>query len=232
MAADMFTVPGAIVALVCLTIGFVRLTRTQPWLAWGTAGYLGLVLVWPFTPERFIWGLLPLLALATADAGTAAVRRVWSTPLWRYATLATLLIPAAVYGRATIRAYATTAWLDPLQQVAERNAALVRWGREMAARAPVATETDGLFALATGVKSFPLVSPDPADKIGRGAPLAARVERSLCTVKSGYVALTTLDSEVAEALRTLVRDPTARVALGAPEPVGGGAVVARFVCRG
>lgn len=231
MAADMFTVTGAIVVLVCLTTGMLRLRRMQPWLAWGMIGYLALVLVWPFTPERFIWGLLPLLALVTAAGASALVARAWVRPVWRHATIALLLVPSVAYGRATVRAYETRAWLSPLRQIAERNAALVRWGRALSRPVPVATETDGLFALSTGVQSFPVVTPDPADKLGRGAPLAARVERSLCAVGSGYVALTTLDSDVAEAVRALARDSSARVTLDPPERVGGGAVVARFACR-
>ena len=231
MAADMFTVPGAIVVLVCLTIGMLRLGIMQPWLAWGTIGYLALVLVWPFTPERFIWGLLPLLALVTAAGASALVGRASVRPLWRHATIALLIVPTVAYGRATVRAYETRAWLSPLRQIAERNAALVRWGRALSRPVPVATETDGLFALSTGVQSFPVVTPDPADKLGRGAPLAARVEGSLCAVGSGYVALTTLDSDVAEAVRALARDSSARVTLDPPERVGGGAVVARFACR-
>ena len=230
MLADMFTIPGALVVLACLTIGAIRLTRTHPWLGWGMIGYLALILIWPFTPERFVWGLLPLLALIASDGAATILRRVWTAPIARVATIVALLLPVVWYGRATIKAYTATAWLAPLRAVSERNAPLVRWGRALSTRAPVATETDGLFALATGLPSFPIVSPDPADKVGRGTPIAGRVEQSLCTVGDGYIALTTLDSDVAEAVRTLVRDSASRVSFSPPEQIGNGAVVARFSC--
>jgi hypothetical protein len=232
LAREMFTLGGAVVVIACLAMGLVAVRRAQPWLAWGTLGYVALVLVWPFTPERFLWGLLPLLALMTAAGARAIVARAGArAPAWRVASIAALAAPFVFYGAATVRAYPARAWLAPLAAVGERNAPLVRWGRTLAPGAPVATETDGLFALATGLATFPIVTPDPADKLGRGLPMRARVEESLCTVGDGWVALTGLTSDVADGVREIARDTTSLVRLGRPQQVGGGAVVARFSCR-
>ncbi len=233
LARDMFTLPGAVLALACLTMGLLVLRRAQPWLAWGTLGYVALVLIWPFTPERFIWGLLPLLALTAAGGASALVAHArMRAPALRVAAIAAVAAPFVYYAVATVRAYPSRTWLTPLAAVAERNAPLTRWGRTLPERAPVATETDGLFALATGLEAFPIVTPDPADKLGRGVPMRARVEESLCTVGDGWLALTGLASDVADGVRDIARDSTSLVRLGRPQPVGGGAVVARFSCPG
>jgi hypothetical protein len=52
------------------------------------AGYLALVLIWPYAPGRFIWTYYPLYAVAAAAATTALVRRARVQRAWR--------IPAAV----------------------------------------------------------------------------------------------------------------------------------------
>lgn len=69
----------AALALISFTAGLAAIARRDraPVTALALAGYLGIVLVWPFWVDRFIWVLWPLLiliALAAVHLGVSALR--------------------------------------------------------------------------------------------------------------------------------------------------------------
>ncbi len=61
-------------ALVVLVAGGVALARRAPALGWSLALYMAVVLLWPYSPDRFLWAVLPLLVVALAMGGVAVWR--------------------------------------------------------------------------------------------------------------------------------------------------------------
>ncbi len=74
----------ALALLLVTTLGglFFTSRRTLPLLV-TLAGYLVLVLVWPYAPGRFVWTYFALYAVAGAAAASALVRRARHRPSWR-----------------------------------------------------------------------------------------------------------------------------------------------------
>jgi len=77
----------AVLALAVLVVGLVTLTRKAPALGWSLWCYLFIVALWPYGPDRFLWGVLPWLAVAflagvrklTAAGRSPAERQVLKT---------------------------------------------------------------------------------------------------------------------------------------------------------
>jgi len=55
-------------------MGLGALARKAPVTAWFLFGYLAVVVIWPFAPARFTWGVWPLVGLVYAMAMTAVWR--------------------------------------------------------------------------------------------------------------------------------------------------------------
>ena len=61
-------VPFAVLAgLVCVVVGCRRLARRAPATFLVLGAYVGVVLLWPFDPTRFLWGIWPILMLLVAS---------------------------------------------------------------------------------------------------------------------------------------------------------------------
>ncbi len=53
-----------LITLVVLVAGFIALTRRAPAAGWMLWCYVAIVAAWPYAPDRFLWGVLPWLAVA------------------------------------------------------------------------------------------------------------------------------------------------------------------------
>ena len=63
-----------VLLLVLATYGLLASWRRSRAAVLFVVGYLGVVLVWPYAPDRFLWAVWPLLGLMTAAGATAAWR--------------------------------------------------------------------------------------------------------------------------------------------------------------
>jgi hypothetical protein len=54
---------GTVVAIALLIVGLVSLRRRATATALFVCGFFAIILVWPFTPGRFVWAIWPLLVL-------------------------------------------------------------------------------------------------------------------------------------------------------------------------
>ena len=67
--------PMALLLAAMAVWGAVRIAPRAPALVASTAFYVTIVSLWPFVPDRFMWIMMPLLALFVAEATSAAWHR-------------------------------------------------------------------------------------------------------------------------------------------------------------
>jgi hypothetical protein len=120
----------AVLAL-CL-VGLRRLSRSAPVTALFIAAYTGIVLLWPFSPLRFVWGIWPLVFLLPVLGALEIARwrpQMRTLRAARLAALACACLIAAGYTRYTARAYTGHWWSSITRQGAAGARPLVLWVR-------------------------------------------------------------------------------------------------------
>ena len=121
-------------------------------VGWTLVFYFLTLLVWPFPSDRFLWGVLPWLALAWA-AGAAA--------LWRHGRLRLpLLVLATVmgigYGEIEVRGFAGRWWGSTAHRISANFAELLPWLATLPPQTILAIDDEALVWLYTGRTSAPL----------------------------------------------------------------------------
>ena len=126
---------------------------------WFLAGYMAIVLVWPFPPTRFIWGVWPLLLLVLTSGAHAAVTSLGPSRLARVGVAAAFCWIVVGYGGYELRA-AKGRWWSSISRVADRRiSAAVAW--TVANTQPgdiVAADDEGAVFLYTGRRTVPVAS--------------------------------------------------------------------------
>lgn len=116
-----WTYPLALAAgVVVLAAAGARLARRAPVTLLFIGGYVGIVMLWPFAPGRFLWGLWPLVLLLVAAAAaelwpwlrrTDAGGRPWDEHDWRpVARRAVAAVGIASVAALTLGGIAHAAW--------------------------------------------------------------------------------------------------------------------------
>ncbi len=162
-------------------MGAASLLKRAPVAALFLAGYLVIVVVWPFAPARFTWGVWPLVGLIYALAAVAVWE--WGAPpkqhiasgdearvtiplpprafhsaraILRPLALATLLALAVGYAGYNYLGVTRHWWTVVQQSVADRARPLAEWVRANTDSAAVlATDDDVLMYLYTGRQAIP-----------------------------------------------------------------------------
>ena len=150
-------------ALALLAIaGVVVSWRRMPVTLLFLAGYLAIVLVWPFQTARFVWAVWPLLlAVIVVGASAAVSRREWVRPL-RAALLLGFAWVGCGYAAYESRAVRGKWWSSIARANTSRMAPLVRW--VIGNTAPgevVASEYEGAVYLYANRQALPIVSLTP-----------------------------------------------------------------------
>lgn len=147
----------AVVALVLLALGAREMWRRAPVTTLFLGLYLGVVLVWPFPPDRFYWAVWPFVVFAFAlgvrrALGAVPQPRRWYRGLGYAATAALAVMYARTYVFGTPRL-----WIADVQtNVADRSRAIVEWVNANAEPNDIiATEDDILVYLYTGHVTVP-----------------------------------------------------------------------------
>lgn len=149
-------------ALALFGLGMARLRRLSIVMFLFVCVYLAIVLIWPFTPSRFVWGIWPLLTLVVA----LGVAGVWQ---WRPSALSLQLARvgggiavASVccgYVTYTARGYRGHWWSSIPRQAGAVTRPLVRWTiQHTEPGAVVASNAEPLLYLYTGRRSVPVAS--------------------------------------------------------------------------
>lgn len=135
-------------------LGLVALGRRAPVIALFMLAYLAVVVIWPFSPARFTWGIWPLVGLAYAMAAVALGQ--WPRRAPRYAAGAALALLAVGYGRYNWSAASAGWWTELQRGVADRARPLAAWvAANTDSAAVIATDDDVLIHLYTGRRTIP-----------------------------------------------------------------------------
>jgi hypothetical protein len=162
---------GVGVAIALLVLGLVALRRRAPVTVAFMAGFFAIVLVWPFSPARFVWAVWPLLVVLFV-AGALAVKD------WRPAARPANLISAVVAAGAiiTILGYVTYnlngyrgRWWSSIGRAAVQAAGpSVTWvARNTPPNAVISSNSEVMIYLYTGRISVPATQFRPEDYFAR-----------------------------------------------------------------
>jgi hypothetical protein len=140
----------AAAALAILIYGLLLLCRRSS-AGFTLLGYLAILAVWPYPPDRFLWAVLPWLALAWAAGAVALWRDRWRIPVG-------LVAACVVFGYVSyeVRGYAHRWWEGAARDIAANFAELIPGVRSLPPGAVVATDDEALVWLYTGRRAVPL----------------------------------------------------------------------------
>lgn len=221
-----------IVSLAALSVAGIRATwRWIPVTLLFMAGYFAIVLLWPFPPTRFIWGLWPLILLVIAAGAREAVTVARASTargegrfvrISRFANVAAFAWVAIGYGMYEVRGIRGNWW----SSIPRLNAPRIMWAARWIANNTepgdvVATEDEGAVYLYTGRRTVPVLAftaaqyfhdPSAAENVadGLGPILAVYPVR---TIVAGT-------QKPAEAADFLVNARPPRLAIRADSPLG------------
>jgi hypothetical protein len=156
--------PGALPLLAQPTTGFVALLIAAGWwrlsrralvTALFLAGYLAIVMLWPYAPWRFVWAVWPLLLVLLVEGACWLTTNVQPL-LPRAAVALALALALSAMARTELAAYASRGWSAPARQAGEQIAPLVRWvGRNTRPEDVIVTEGEQVITLFTGRRALP-----------------------------------------------------------------------------
>jgi hypothetical protein len=157
---------GALIAL-----GAFALVERAPVTLIFLLAYVAIVLVWPFQPSRFVWGVWPLVLFVIAAAGASR----WRTPV-RLLLAGLLLWVGAGYAAYELRAARGGWWASISRAGDKRISAAVAWTTANTSPSDVvAADDEGAVFLYTDRKAVPVASFTTAHYLRvRSAELEAR----------------------------------------------------------
>ncbi|MFN2565757.1 MAG: hypothetical protein ABR499_12235 [Gemmatimonadaceae bacterium] len=205
-----------LVVICVLGAGAAALARRAPATALFMLGYAAIVVAWPYAPDRFLWGVWPLLLMTLVLGITHQVDglRAWrpnGVPFQAYAAIA---IPAAllVLGlvRYNVNGYRHQWWDVAQRAVARQLLPLVEWAsRSTRPDDVLASDGDPLIHLYTGRHVVPSARwaveayPGAADSASRVADL----RELLGTYRVQYLLLSSSGSPSGSATAVLGAGP-------------------------
>lgn len=138
-------------ALVLGAYGVWLLTRRSA-VGWTLVGYLAILAVWPVAPDRFLWCVLPWLALAWV----AGVLGAWRVVRLRVPLAALAAAVGLGYARYELAGFGGRWWALAARPVSANFAELVPWIAALPGAPVVATDDEALVWLYTGKPAVPL----------------------------------------------------------------------------
>lgn len=146
-----------LVALAILLAAGVAVARRRiPVTLLFLAGYLTIVLVWPFQPSRFIWGVWPLLLMVLVLGCRGAMRPAWPVPI-RVVVAVAAMWAVVGYASYETRAIRGRWWSSIPRAAAPHISFAVEWAKRRTLPAEViATEDEGPVFLYTGRRTVPV----------------------------------------------------------------------------
>jgi hypothetical protein len=180
---------AAALLLALVAAGWWRLARRSPVTSWFLALYLGIVVVWPYAPWRFLWAVWPLVLLCAAE-GAWWLWRVSPSVRTRAVIGAAVALPAFGMLRTEWAAYATRAWSAPALQAGAQITPLVAWvGRNTRRTDVVLAEGEQVISLFTGRRAAPTAPFTAREYVvpRTAATSAVELQAMLAAVPARYV---------------------------------------------
>jgi hypothetical protein len=153
--------------------GIAAIARRAPVSALFLLAYLGVIMLWPFEPNRFVLAIWPVLTLC---AGSAVLRMVTWAPaalpgrLARFAGLLLAGIALAGFTVYNVRGYRHQWWASVQRDVGRRAKPIAEWVAGATAESDVLiTDDDLLVYLYTGRRGMPTSTFRASERV---APLA------------------------------------------------------------
>lgn len=171
-------------------LGAAQLLQRAPVAALFLAGYLTIVVIWPFAPARFTWGVWPLIGLVYALAALAvwewgAEVRPRARLVLRPLALVSVAGLAVGYAGYNYLGVARNWWTVVQQSVADRARPLAEWVvANTDSSALLATDDDVLIHLYTGRRAIPNGAFTPQEHLVAQTPAFA--VRSLRTILTTF----------------------------------------------
>ncbi len=212
-------------AIALVVAGAIAIRRSARVTALFFAAYLGVILLWPFTPARFVWGVWPIVLLICA-AGVHAMLR-WrpttrATATARLAVAASLLCMCAGYGVYSFRGYRGHWWSSIPRSTAPLVGPSIVWALEHTRPTDVvATVDEPMMYLYTGRLAVP-VSRFSADDYF-AAPTASERMQALRSILDAYhadVVVIIANDTLEAAARRMAAPPEPSLALRDSVPHG------------
>jgi hypothetical protein len=153
LAGAVFTGFSAIAVKTCWTRARVMLLFV--------AFYLAIVIVWPFSPLRFVWGIWPLLMILSAAGIATAWRasRVRQSRWWRNGLMSSAVALALSIAAFNARGYANAWWSSNARFHARRVLPQLAWvARSTKPDDIVAADAEAAIYLYTGRRAVPITS--------------------------------------------------------------------------
>lgn len=143
-----------VLALGVLLLGMARLAIHTPALGWMLWCYGAIVVLWPYGPDRFIWGALPWLGVAFVAGAHRLVS--WQPARWRR-VVAGVASASVVIGFARYQVRIGPGGATATQRgISETMEGLLPWVRTATdSSAVLATEDEALLWLYTGRRAVP-----------------------------------------------------------------------------
>jgi hypothetical protein len=194
---------------VLLIAGLKKSWRTAPVTALFVVVYSAIVILWPFSPTRFVWGIWPLFVLVFV-LGAIEIKS-WAPrwPAWeatRAVVLACSLFVAVGYARYNVRGYRGRWWSTAARAQAEVVRPIVQWTRGRTRPDEVVASTvEPAVYLYTGRLAVPIMAFNVRDYFR--SPTQAESEIALRQILAGYhvdaIAVNTVSAPLRAALQSM-----------------------------
>jgi hypothetical protein len=194
-----------------LIVGLRRSWRNAPVTTLFLAAYMAIVIVWPFGPTRFVWGIWPLcvlmFVLGAAEITSWAPR--WpATEVTRVALLACALFVSVGYVRYNVRGYREHWWSTVARSQAEIIRPVVVWARSRTRPDDVIASTvEPAVYLYSGRLAVPVTAFNVRDYFR--PPTVSEAENTLRLILAGYH-VDAIAIGAGDTLRAAVRSMTSR----------------------
>lgn len=204
-------------------VGIWVVRRRMPVTLLFLAAYLTIVLVWPFNPSRFIWGIWPLLLLLVVAGAHAAVEHPshMARPA-RALLLASLAWVTVGYAAYEVRGVRGAWWASIARANSQRIAPAVGWVMEHTGPDDLlAAEDEGAIYLYTGRRAVPVFSFTTSQYL-RDHSAAENATEGLAPILNAYPVRTVIvgSRKTVDAADHLVGLPHPLLALRADFPGG------------
>lgn len=180
---------AATLLLTLIVAGMPPMARRAAVTAWFLVLYFAVVVVWPYSPWRFLWGVWPVVTLSAVAGGLWLLHLVLA-PLPRALVVLGVALPAAAMLGTEWRAYSVRAWSAPALEAGAQITPLVAWvGRHTAPTDVVLSEGEQVISLFTGRRAAPTASFSAREYLVPRSPAGSTVElrAMLATIPARYV---------------------------------------------